>query len=386
MILTTEQIKQQIANGDISAISIDTSIFDGHYRKLESGLLKRLQQFKDSNIKVVLSDVIVKELSAHLIKDAEESQSTFKKALKAVSVSWAIQDEKVNETISSIFEENTAITIAQNRLDKFIDDIGAVIVDAENYVSIAEVLERYFTHKPPFANKESKKHEFPDALAVLSLESWALQNNTKILAVSKDGDWKSYCVNSDRIIYIDDLATSLSFFQREAAEYNSQQLLIQYKASDALGIETEVFSAVSNQSWKIEFTPEADSYFNFDVDLVEEKLVRLEFLNNPESPEFEAVDYGDDHLVIRMFFNAEFELYSTFTFEKWDGIDKEYMPMGSSTIQSQEEITLEVLVTFEGDLLRNPEILEIEVLPQRFNFNLGEIEPDWMSEGDNFEE
>jgi hypothetical protein len=45
--------------------------------------------------------------------------------------------------------------------------------------------------------KERKKSEFPDALALLSLERWATQNKSLVLLVSADGDWKKLVEQSE---------------------------------------------------------------------------------------------------------------------------------------------------------------------------------------------
>ena len=67
----------------------------------------------------------------------------------------------------------------------------------EGNVSHDEVIRRYFATEPPFSTKERKKSEFPDALALLSLERWATQNKSLVLLVSADGDWKKLVEQSE---------------------------------------------------------------------------------------------------------------------------------------------------------------------------------------------
>lgn len=56
---------------DYGAITIDTSIFESNGLKLESGLLKMLSQFKESPAKLILSDIILRELTNHITKNTE---------------------------------------------------------------------------------------------------------------------------------------------------------------------------------------------------------------------------------------------------------------------------------------------------------------------------
>jgi hypothetical protein len=56
------------------------------------------------------------------------------------------------------------------------------------------VVDMYFKLKAPF--EEKKRAEFPDAIALVSLERWAELNKLKILVVSYDSGWEEYCASS----------------------------------------------------------------------------------------------------------------------------------------------------------------------------------------------
>jgi hypothetical protein len=47
---STDEIKLAIANNKISAITLDTSVFDGNGNRFEHGLLPRLAQFKTTDV------------------------------------------------------------------------------------------------------------------------------------------------------------------------------------------------------------------------------------------------------------------------------------------------------------------------------------------------
>ena len=82
MELTDVEIKERIADGRISGISLDTSIFDGNGNRFERGLLAKLNQFKNTSVEFVLSDVVLGEVRSHVIRDAQEAKSTTVAALK----------------------------------------------------------------------------------------------------------------------------------------------------------------------------------------------------------------------------------------------------------------------------------------------------------------
>jgi len=72
--LTIEQIKEKIVSGEIQAISVDTNIFDKYQCNLRHPLLTSLGQFRDTNVDVLLSEIVTGEIRAHLTADAAETQ------------------------------------------------------------------------------------------------------------------------------------------------------------------------------------------------------------------------------------------------------------------------------------------------------------------------
>ncbi len=386
MILTLEEIRQAIEEKRLTAISIDTSIFDGQHRGLEWGVLKRVEQFHGSSVTVLLSDVVKGELEAHLRKDASESLSGLDKALKLASTPWRVSAERRSELKAAVSGAESPATIASRRIDDYVLATGAVVIKAEDHATIGEVLARYFEHRPPFADKETKKHEFPDALALLSLESWAAQEDTLVLVVSNDDDWIAYCTGSERLVALDDLATVLGCFQEEAANYCCRQIAAQARRDDSLGLLTSIETAINEQEWKIDFDVEADSQFRFDAEGTESVFTVSGLEGLDEDSAIEPVEYEPGQLVARLRVAVSADVTVHFSFEKWDGIDKEYMPMGTGSATVKEEMTVEVLVTFSGEFPNRHEVVNVEVLPQSYLLSVGEVEPDWMNDGDNFDD
>lgn len=76
-----EAIKAAIPAGAISAVSVDTSIFDNDRCNLDTQLLRSLGQFKGTITRVLLSEVTVGEVTTHIARHAEEAQAQLKAAL-----------------------------------------------------------------------------------------------------------------------------------------------------------------------------------------------------------------------------------------------------------------------------------------------------------------
>lgn len=73
------ELKELIRMGEFGAISLDTSIFEAQGLKLESGLLKQLDQFLDSSTKLIISEVVKEEVLSHLTKKIKETETNIKK-------------------------------------------------------------------------------------------------------------------------------------------------------------------------------------------------------------------------------------------------------------------------------------------------------------------
>lgn len=381
MKLNIEEIKAEVKRKTIKAISIDTSIFDQKQRGLEWGLLKRLQQFKDSPISFLLPEIVHKELAAHLLKDATESMNVLVKTLKSMSTPWYLSQDSRNQILEIATRQKSADAMAKSRVDSFLVATGAVSVNTADHVSIIEVLDRYFDQQPPFGQKEGKKHEFPDALALLTLERWAELNATSILVVSRDADWQTYCEESARLIGIDDLAEALGCFQEQEAGYFCSIIAKDIDEGDPHGFLVIIQSAVRNKDDSVEVSIDADSQFKCESDWIETRFTDVII----HISTLEPVEYDGKTLVASLTVEITTDITVDFSFEKWDGIDREYVGMGSTQVTTSESLSVEVLVTFGGTLPHAPVIEDVEVGTISASVSFYDLEPDWMSDPNNFE-
>jgi hypothetical protein len=379
--LSIDEIKAEVEQGAIKAISIDTSIFDQKQRGLEWGLLKRVQQFKGSSVVFLLSEIVHRELASHLLKDATESESALRKTLKSMSTAWHLSTDSRIEILEIATGQKSADEIAKSRLNSFLKATGAELVNTADHVSITELLGRYFDQQPPFGQKEGKKHEFPDALALLSLERWAELNDAVVLVVSADNDWQNYCSESARLIGINDLAEAFGCFQQQEAGYFCRIIAKNIEEGDPRGLLDAIERAVRAQEDSVAVSVDADSQFRCEEDGVKTQFTNVIIHNSS----WEPVEYDGETLVISLTVEISAEITVYFSFEKWDGIDREYVGMGSGQATASEDLSVEVLVTFGGELPYAPVIEDVEVGGISASVSFYDLEPDWMSDPDNFD-
>ncbi|MFP3891196.1 MAG: PIN domain-containing protein [Ralstonia sp.] len=384
-----ERIHAQIVAGEITALTLDTSIFDRAGLAMEAGLLAQLSQFRDSDIRLVIASTVANEVRRHLAENAEKATGALQNALRDTGRHQALPaavQQQVAEAVDAASMETR--NRACQRFDDWVARVGATVLNEAQFASIAEVMRRYEAAEPPFGASGNKKHEFPDAVALSTLEGWATTNGTKILAVTQDNDWRRYGAQSRRLVVVDDLADALAGLQRLAeANEVADRFAVSLEDGDPLELGKELLASLQRHDGSIEFNVEADSQFSFAEEGVDVAFERIE-LGDPRDARanFETVSYGDGEAVIKVVASVTTAIDVHFSFERWDSVDREYMSMGSATISRTEEIEFEALVTVAIDVPPGEMTIEsVEILPTVHRLNFGEIEPDWMSDPDNYD-
>ena len=215
-VVSIDELKNAVVSGRIGAITIDTSIVERYQYGFESGVLAKMSQFSRVDTQHLVLDIVLHEMRAHLISQADLVHVQVRNALKPLGNAWGVEKDKRTEALQVLFGYQSSADRTEERLQEFLDTSSSVLLECADFVELPEVLSRYMTKRAPFGNKEAKKHEFPDAIALLALEGWAENNNTRVVAVSGDSDWKRFCADSDRVYFVDDLGQALSAFQTGA--------------------------------------------------------------------------------------------------------------------------------------------------------------------------
>ena len=370
---------------DYGAISLDTSIFDQKGLKLESGILKTLEQFNGKPSHLVLSEIVVREVHAHLRKKATESRFQVGKAIRESITSLSVSKENSEIASKALMPEGDDDEVAKNRITLFIENTGTEVVPATGRVELNEIIKKYFNYEPPFAETGKKKSEFPDAIALMSLESWAKENKTKILVVAKDGDWEKFAEQSKHIDVIEDLAEAIAKFQPQSSAIDFCSLISKRLPNS----EPEELYGVINQYLAdyvgdMDVYPEASSQFNYEPDYVEVVLSDFEFITDKNGHALlQPVQGQDETLIIEAKVYITAEASTSFSLSVRDSIDKDYVSIGSASATTEIEFESEILLTFEGNFdgdIENIDLTDFELLSYPTDVDFGDIEPDWWHE------
>ena len=381
MELSDKEIKQKIADGEIIVITLDTSIFDGNGNRFEEGYLAQLSQFVTTPVLFVISDVVEGEVIRHVTNSASEARTKVLASLKDAGNPWQISFEKRAATADEIFGTVQPEEIARRRFSKFKELTSLYTIESAGQVDITKMLGFYFAGEPPFGKGAAKKNEFPDAIALMSLESWAKAQNHIMLAVSKDNDWKNFGKTSTNIVVVDDLPRVLNYFNQ-----SSQVLAVRLWnliQSGNPNIDSELTNSVEFFLERTSFIPQASSGYQFLAEMEDIRLMSVSLDEGVDlfSPFRVISRFSETNVSFEAEIDVEVEFSADFSFSINDSVDDEDFPIGSAHGQIEKTLTLIVILTFEGDFSNEVELISAEVVRLKGRnheyIDFGDLGPDF---------
>ena len=382
-----EVAKAKLLDGTIGAISVDTCIFTETGYRLDTGILKHLEQFKGNAFQLVFSEITIREIRGHIVRDSEEARVKLISALRGVGKYWGVQSEKQELVVNELLGAKTAKDIALKRLQDFGSGCGMYLIEAKTTLDIPELLKRYFNTQSPFESSAEKKSEFPDAIALLSLQAWAKKNNTAVLFVTKDKGCKRFCAESEHLYAVDDLSEALTLIQERDAHCSSLCKIIETKITkgDYPDLLENITSTINDRIWDIDWIPDASSSYYYEEELGEVEVVSGKFAGYQGLAELRAVDYRGDSLVVQTSIELKVDATCSFSFSVKDGFDHDMVHIGDATARLKDKVTVDVLLTFDNPTSDTPEIIEIELISSHQTLDFGSVEPDYSDEDPNSE-
>ena len=363
---TLDEIKALIDRKSIGAITVDTSIFDKFGCNLEYKSLTALEQFKGSEVQFLLSPVIVGEVRSHIAtkisQTAEKTRAGINQFLKATYSRADLQT-----LLESVGTHLDPIEKATEIFNLFAMRTGATIITEQ--VSSDELLGLYFGPKPPFENADNKKSEFPDAIALLSFEKWARENDTLVLAVSGDNGWQAFAENSAEIVCANELATALNLFHRDQSVFARRIAnIIRHSESVqiASNIETELYSYLED------FEIEATSSYRYEEEC---GVVVINGWELAEDASFAVVEADGKQITLSFEVDLDVQFEANFRFFMRDGIDRDYVRLGSNWSYAVERFPVTVVATFSTHETSVPELIDVSIEGRGVSIDFGEVEP-----------
>lgn len=340
---------------DFDAITMDTCVLEAQSFNLENGLLSRFMQFsKTKDIIFVMSEIVLKEMISHMEEDTKISISKYKDALKT-GLFYRIDNDITEEKIKNIKNLDVK-NIVEKRIKRYADKTGLQIVPTDS-IDIQRIIEKYFNKKPPFSKK--KKDEFPDALALQSLENWAIKKGKKVLVISNDQDWQEYCKDSTNLICIKTIEEALSSLYKD--ENFSKQLLIDiFSDYDKYEILiNSINEKIMNTSDKLSINLNVDSFYECEENYLEADFMDVHF---PKPDNVEIIDIDSKSKIFTFSIPSELTFHIEAGYVFYTGDEGDYVELGSNTVSSEYEFKNQLIISIklnEKDLNRS-EIISVD--------------------------
>lgn len=197
-----------------SYIFLDTAIYvQEGYRFQENSLGKLAHLSHDDELKLVVPEIIKKEVAYKLREAAEEHVSKLERAADSNIIGLISESDRKRLRLDIKLDKDAVVASIGETWNFYCTRCNAASVPLSS-INLQEVVTSYFDGNPPF-QKGRKRHEFPDAFAVSSLRAFAMQASGRpIYVVSKDKGLLEAFSNDSRYLCREDLSEILDDYNR----------------------------------------------------------------------------------------------------------------------------------------------------------------------------
>ena len=369
---TLAELKKLIELYKINAISIDTTTFDDSGMDYDKGIFSQLRQFKVHPQQLIISEVVLNEIDRHYRKRIAKTHSRF--SLGNICSLLGATPESVSIIEAELSKLPSVEEICDRRLEEFLSEANATVLKSDDYIKVSDVTSMYFRNLPPFHAENSKKSEFPDAIALATLEKWAEANRTGVIVVSRDGDWQAYCEKSKRLYIVNSLEDALSIFQprAEIVETMSIRLAAHLRNSGSF-ITSLVDECINEHEWSDNITVIAQSSYEFDQEI----YCRVLSSTLVEAGDNTIKIVSADERVVSFAFKVDVNALMILDcdFKRWVEPDQDYEFIGHGEWVQDFPTVVSVLLTVpvsQGEFYD----IKIQIQPSSIRINFGDIGPD----------
>ena len=332
-------------------VFIDTSAYENKNYQFGQHILGRLQELiEQEKIHLLVTDVTKSEIESHLKKKSVEAASK----IKHITKDAMFLRNTPELDCYGIFTKVSGDEIYDLVHKKFLEFLEGRCVEIISVSSVDPnvVFNAYFHNLPPF-DKESKKHEFPDAFALEAVKQISLRRGHAVYIVSSDGDMKSFCANESSFIHLESVDDLIDLIVRSDKAYEEPTKfadevfeLLQEK------IKALALQALQDGEFNYENTePFDDVISSIDIDSL---TIKKKTLQNVDA---EWAEYSVE-FEVTVIANYQFSDYDR---SPWDPEDKQYLFVlnNESIIKHKETYTAHLMLTYDDGLKVKADIAEL---------------------------
>lgn len=367
---TEQELKELVDSGQVVGFTLDTTEFHHVGYNFQAKLLKALGQFADTNVTLLFSEVILSEVHAHIAEDIRTKSDNLRSALRQVGKSsgFAIDATAI---MMNIGVPDDAGSRATELIENYLSSVGAEKVCVDVGPTARKLHDLYFSSTPPFSNKADKKNEFPDAMALLSIEHWGEQQDGFVLAISSDADWRKFANFSPRVIVLPAIAPALNLFNGDDA-FVAARLAANMAGENAIAVKASIATALEGAIEVFDIEANAPYYYETEDEYATVKEWEV------AEPRFDVVASEAEFVTLAFPLNVTATFEASFSFTVRDGIDKDYISIGGTRASITETFDAQALVTISrDDDGHDPEVVDLEIEIGGLLVDFGYVEVDY---------
>ncbi|WP_343459357.1 PIN domain-containing protein [Enterobacter hormaechei] len=370
------------AQFEYGAISIDSNILYSLGYKFDSGMLDQLKQFKNKHILIIQPRIIHNEMVKHVSEPFEKLHREIDKLCRESIRKLKTDENNSVQAASQLKGDLDPIALAEKIIFDFYREINGEVLETKDYLDVDELIELYFLNQPPFENNKEKKNEFPDAIALLCLDSWASEKGFKVVAVSNDKGWKLFSEGVANVEVVDDLQSALAIFQ---PHQRAMEIIESLLGNDFLDDGKRLFSDIKVRvadyvSDATDLTLDASSSYMFDYDDVQVEFDDVKILQKfGKTDPIDLIRIEDDGITLSISVEVQCTIKADFSFYVEDSMDRDEILIGRSMQATSESFNTLLLVTLSGDFTKSLDEIKLEHVEMQNNIDsvdFGSVEPE----------
>ncbi|HCR1970355.1 TPA: DUF4935 domain-containing protein, partial [Enterobacter hormaechei subsp. xiangfangensis] len=362
--------------------SIDSNILYSLGYKFDSGMLDQLKQFKNKHILIIQPRIIHNEMVKHVSEPFEKLHREIDKLCRESIRKLKTDENNSVQAASQLKGDLDPIALAEKIIFDFYREINGEVLETKDYLDVDELIELYFLNQPPFENNKEKKNEFPDAIALLCLDSWASEKGFKVVAVSNDKGWKLFSEGVANVEVVDDLQSALAIFQ---PHQRAMEIIESLLGNDFLDDGKRLFSDIKVRvadyvSDATDLTLDASSSYMFDYDDVQVEFDDVKILQKfGKTDPIDLIRIEDDEITLSISVEVQCTIKADFSFYVEDSMDRDEILIGRSMQATSESFNTLLLVTLSGDFTKSLDEIKLEHVEMQNNIDsvdFGSVEPE----------
>lgn len=339
-------------------VTLDTNILDAaNFDFNEKSTLQLLVNYvKKGKVKVVLSNIVVKEAEKHIAKRGVCVCSLMRK-LRADALKTATDYQIKQLGLGHILELSTdKAEISRKSIDllhKYIADLDAEILDTSK-IDLDAIIDDYFEIRAPFQIGEKKRKEFPDAFIANQIRE-RFGHEEMVAIISIDKGFKEACQSWDNHLFFSSLGDLYGEMNKQEEFYAATKDFVIEQKSDiesylAQYIKNNVEINVIGLSYDRKGVTEGYDYSETYLNSLSDVTIGIH-----------SVDEIDDNKsIVTLKCKSSFSMdcfYEDYENALWDSEEKEYVYV--DTIEIREEHKAKFACRIEINRTENT----FEVLP-----------------------